>query len=94
MLFNNLTRMSAKPPGARAPISPHLFSRGLFSAGLISGALLSGCAQVKPWQRGRLSHPCMQLDARMGDTFAPHLASIREGSVGGEVAVGGGCGCN
>jgi hypothetical protein len=79
VLFNNLTRMSAKSIGALA---------------LLLAALVSGCAQVKPWQRGRLSHPCMQLDARMGDTFGPHLASIREGTLGGEVAVGGGCGCN
>ena len=56
--------------------------------------LLSGCATVKPWERGRLSHTCMQMEPRMGDAIISHVRSIREGAIGGEGGAGGGCGCN
>ena len=36
----------------------------------------------------------MQLQARLGDAYRPHVLSIREGASGGENAIGGGCGCN
>jgi hypothetical protein len=55
---------------------------------------LGGCTIVKPWQRGRLGHPAMQLDGRLGSAMRHHVLAIREGSVGGEGASGGGCGCN
>ncbi len=57
-------------------------------------ALAGGCVAVKPWERARLSHPCMQMDARLGDAYLAHVLSVREGSVGGEGGAGGGCGCN
>jgi len=53
-----------------------------------------GCEAVKPWQRGRLASPCMQLTPRLGDQYQAHVLSIREGAVGGEGEIGGGCGCN
>lgn len=66
---------------------------GLLAA-FAAGALVPGCATVQPWERGRLSHSCMQLVGRIGDGYLTHVLSIREGSVGGEGASGGGCGCN
>jgi len=54
----------------------------------------SGCVTVQPWERGRLANPAMASAARMGDSYRPHVLSIREGAVGGEGDVGGGCGCN
>jgi hypothetical protein len=66
---------------------------------LIITALLvccsSGCAAVKPWQRGRLAKPMMQLDPRPESTLLEqHVYQYREGSAGGYGGLGGGCGCN
>ncbi len=58
------------------------------------GLAASGCASVAAWERGRLAHSCMKLTDRMGDRYVAHVLSIREGSIGGEGAAGGGCGCN
>ncbi len=60
----------------------------------VSALPVSGCAAVKSWERGRLAHPCMQLQARLGDGFRTHMTPIREGAVGGSGQIGGGCGCN
>ncbi len=75
----------------RKPESPLALACCLLA---VLALLLSGCATVKPWQRGRLGHPAMQMDGRPGSSQRPHLLSIREGSVGGEGGTGGGCGCN
>ena len=56
-------------------------------------ALCGGCAQVKPYQRGRLAHPTMLL-GDMARPGAAHVYSIREGAVGGGAGAQGGCGCN
>ena len=61
---------------------------------LLLALLVGGCVVVKPWERGRLAHPEMTLEQKLGDEFRPHLLSIREGSVGAEGGSGGGCGCN
>lgn len=55
---------------------------------------VTGCVAVKPWERERLSHPGMLLEPQLGDSYRPHVLSIREGSVGAGGARGGGCGCN
>ena len=60
---------------------------------LIAG-LAAGCVNVRPWERGRLSHPCMEMSKRLGQGHRPHVLSIREGAVGGDGEAGGGCGCN
>lgn len=55
----------------------------------------AGCAAVRPWQRGRLAKPKMQIDASPEATILEqHVYEYREGSSGGYGAVGGGCGCN
>lgn len=65
---------------------------------LVVAALLfatSGCASVKPWERGRMAKPCMQLDPEPESTLLEqHVYQYREGSAGGYGGLGGGCGCN
>ena len=61
---------------------------------LVAATGLTGCATVQPWERDVLSHPCMQLSPRLGDSFRSHLIPIREGATPGTSGVGGGCGCN
>lgn len=81
--------------------------RGLGAAGIGStGALLlgacaslllvgSGCGAVKPYERGKLAKPKMQLDPSPEATLLEnHVYDYREGSAGASGAVGGGCGCN
>ncbi|MGA7121217.1 MAG: DUF4266 domain-containing protein [Polyangiaceae bacterium] len=62
---------------------------------LLMTALLlgSGCAEVKPYERGRLAHPTMLL-GDMARPGAAHVYAIREGAVGGGSGAQGGCGCN
>ncbi len=60
--------------------------------------LLSGCVKiqpwVKPWERGHLSEPAMQLSRNpLGDKFRQHVFDVREGARGAAVTRGGGCGC-
>jgi len=57
--------------------------------------VLSGCPAVKPWQRGKLAQPMMQLDPEPEATLLEqHVYQYREGSAGGYGGLGGGCGCN
>ncbi|MDP9149106.1 MAG: DUF4266 domain-containing protein [Myxococcota bacterium] len=58
---------------------------------LVLGA--TGCAQLKPYERGRLAHPTMLL-GDMSRPGAAHVYAIREGAVGGGAGAEGGCGCN
>ena len=58
---------------------------------VLSGGL--GCAQLKPYERGKLAHSTMLLS----DTARPgpaHVYAIAEGAVGGGSGAEGGCGCN
>lgn len=64
---------------------------------VLAFASIQGCAEVKPWERGVLSHPAM--DAKnppraVRETFMRHCFDVREGSSGGNDSPGGGCGCN
>lgn len=57
--------------------------------------LLCGCAPVKPWQRGTLARPDMQLDAEpLFASYEDHIYFSKEASSGGRGFGGGGCGCN
>jgi hypothetical protein len=57
--------------------------------------VVGGCAPVKPWQRGRLAHRCMQTDRRAEQNRArQHMLGARESSQGATGEAGGGCGCN
>jgi hypothetical protein len=60
---------------------------------------VSGCSSIEPWvkpyERDKLADPIMALDGDPVSTaYIQHVFEAREGSRGGEGAVGGGCGCN
>jgi hypothetical protein len=62
---------------------------------LVLGLVLGGCATVKPYERGLLAKPKMQLEpSPEGALLENHVYDYREGSAGASGAVGGGCGCN
>ncbi|MBA2661374.1 MAG: DUF4266 domain-containing protein [Bradymonadaceae bacterium] len=62
---------------------------------LLVWALAWGCAGVKPWERGRLAHDCMQIVVDADEAGAlGKLEATREGASGGLSGGGGGCGCN
>lgn len=66
----------------------------LVAAAVALAGLAAGCASVQPWQRARLSDPCMMFDPDTGQvTYAAHWQESREGSAGGFGVQGGGCGC-
>ena len=56
---------------------------------------LTACAEVQPWERGRLAKPQMALD---GDSLLSaidaHTYNSKEAATGGIGPAGGGCGCN
>jgi len=72
-----------------------MMRRAMVAALIIALATALGCAPVKPYQRGRLAKPKMQLqrDAQATE-IEQHVYESREGSAGGHVGTGGGCGCN
>jgi hypothetical protein len=54
---------------------------------------LAACADVAPYQRGRLAHPTMTPNDGSSIGRA-HVQSVQEGASGGGNQVSGGCGCN
>ena len=55
---------------------------------------LAGCANVAPYERGRLAHPTMTTSDFTG-VGEQHARSVQEGATGGGgFSAGGGCGCN
>jgi hypothetical protein len=64
---------------------------------LLAGLILvtSGCANVQPWERGRLSDYTMRPDRDpLHDMYMEHIYFTREAAAGGRSIGGGGCGCN
>jgi len=58
-------------------------------------AQLAACAEVQPWERGRLASPRMALDADpLLAAIDAHTYSSKEAASGGIGPAGGGCGCN
>jgi hypothetical protein len=56
-------------------------------------ALIGGCAEVAPYQRGRLAHPTMNpRDA--ASLGRDHVHGVQEGAIGGTPGASSGCGCN
>jgi len=59
---------------------------------------LASCASFdppRPWQRGNLARPEMQIDPDPLDALVTqHIYTSKEGSTGGYGVGGGGCGCN
>ncbi len=65
---------------------------GVLLLGLGMG--LAGCAQVAPWERGRLAKPHMALEPNpLQRAIREHTYMSREAALGGSTASGGGCGC-
>lgn len=60
-------------------------------------SLISACEiqPVKPWERGILAKPSMQLTAdEVENALDEHIYFSKEASTGGQAIGGGGCGCN
>jgi len=54
----------------------------------------SGCAEVAPWQRGRLARADMALSPNPAErALREHVYMSREAAMGGATGAGGGCGC-
>ena len=63
----------------------------------VSILALGGCSNlgVKPWERGILAQPEMEMTADSQDlAFDEHIYFSKEASSGGQGFAGGGCGCN
>jgi len=56
----------------------------------------SACSTtIQPWERGILAKPEMQwVNDGPGFSLSNHIHFSKEGSSGGTMVVGGGCGCN
>ncbi len=78
-------------------------SRSILISVVLLG-LLGGCSiikpittteDVKPWQKGILAKPEMELAGDPIDKYVDeHIYFSKEGSTGGSSVGGGGCGCN
>lgn len=70
--------------------------KGMFVCTLVCLVFLTGCMQsVKPWERGFLAKPQMQLDTDPERSkIMKHTFSSKEAATGGYGVGGGGCGCN
>ena len=56
---------------------------------------LTACAEVQPWERGRLTKPHMALDSDpLLSAIDAHTNNSKEAASGGIGPAGGGCGCN
>ncbi|GAB6068288.1 hypothetical protein JCM13664_16070 [Methylothermus subterraneus] len=65
----------------------------MYRRGILLVLLLAGCAQVAPWERGRLAKPQMALNPYPGQSaIQEHVYSSREAG-GSAKGMGGGCGC-
>jgi hypothetical protein len=53
----------------------------------------AACANVAPYERGKLAHPTMTTSDLAGPGEA-HVRAVHEGATGGSFEIGGGCGCN
>jgi hypothetical protein len=71
----------------------HVIKSVLTLAVIGAGLLAQGCAQVAPYERGKLAHPTMAAGDIAG-AGEEHLRAITEGAIGGSTGAGSGCGCN
>lgn len=61
----------------------------------LAAAGLCSCANVKPWERGRLADYTMRPGRDpLTDSISEHVWFTREAFAGGRGVGGGGCGCN
>ena len=61
---------------------------------LVAIFLICGCARVNQIERGYLADPIMEPASQFSkQKLDEKFFSTREGSLGGESGIGGGCGC-
>jgi len=71
-----------------------IFTLGLLNACSIIEPMIA-VEKVKPWQKGILAKPEMELAGDPIDQYVDdHIYFSKEGSTGGSSVGGGGCGCN
>lgn len=80
----------------QAPLTAIVLSVLVLSQGACSTTHdMLDVTEVEPWQRGVLARDDMQvINDAMEQTIDDHIYFSREGSTGGVVVQGGGCGCN
>ena len=62
---------------------------------VVAALALCGCEAVRPWERGTLARPEMQLEPNALQTSLYELVYFsKEASRGGMKPAGAGCGCN
>jgi Domain of unknown function (DUF4266) len=65
---------------------------------LLAALATAGCATMeppKPWEKGDLVRPAMQIDPDKLETkIQQHIYASKEAATGGYGVGGGGCGCN
>lgn len=61
---------------------------------LLAGIIFSGCTTVKAYQRESLADPLMEPRNEFAkQKLDEKFFTTREGSIGGNNGIGGGCGC-
>ena len=61
---------------------------------ILASVALTGCAGVKAFERGQLGDPIMERESQFAkQTLSEKFFLSREGSIGGTLGIGGGCGC-
>jgi hypothetical protein len=81
------------------PILMEISMRDLMRSFVLLTALAAaGCATMeppKPWEKGDLAKPAMQIDPDKLETkIQQHIYASKEAATGGYGVGGGGCGCN
>ena len=84
--------MRTGKPAAGRPKAVHT---ALAALAVSAAWALAGCAVVKPYEREKLSDPVMNPGGYLSkQSLEQKFYSTREGSIGGNSGVGGGCGCS
>lgn len=68
----------------------------LLAVALVAGLVGCGTLQPpRPWERGDLAKPSMQIDPdKLQTKIDQHIYTSKEAATGGYGVGGGGCGCN
>jgi len=72
-----------------------LLTRIIFITLIFSITACASLKKVQPWEKGNLAKPEMTFEGdALDNAFTEHTYFSKEGSSGGGVVGGGGCGCN
>jgi hypothetical protein len=65
-----------------------------FGAIVLVSLLIAGCAAVNIFEREHLGDPAMERESQFAkQSLKQKFLLSREGSIGGTLGIGGGCGC-